>query len=128
MSNFAALAVARYEGEEKAYLFYCDRDWNVITDTLWRNVAESVERARAEYPGIVLMSGEALHGESPAPDTESDPLVEEARAKLEAGDTVDDLAHQLAARGYSHIEIISALRSVGVSLFDAHQAARKASQ
>ena len=31
---FAALAIAQYEESEDVYLFYCDQQWNVITDLL----------------------------------------------------------------------------------------------
>lgn len=128
VSEFAGLAIARFPGEDKTYLFYCDRDWNVVTDTLWRNASEGVDRARAEYPGIVLRSGDDLQGDPPAPDTDDDPMIEEARANLKAVDTIEAIAQNLAGRGSSHMEIIDVLRSVGVSLFDAHQAARRASQ
>jgi hypothetical protein len=36
---FAALAVADYEGDAGVYFFYCDPNWNVITDTWHEDVA-----------------------------------------------------------------------------------------
>jgi hypothetical protein len=127
-ADFAAVAIARYEGEEKAYVFYCDNDWNVVTDMLYRNPQQCIDRAHAEYPGIVLQSGEDLHGDPPASDEYRDPLIEETRLKLEAGYSLEALAAHLADRGCSHIQIITVLRSLGVGLFEAHQAARGASR
>lgn len=51
-----ALAVARYDGEESVYLFYCDPEWVVITDTLHESEAAADEQARLEFPGVKFVA------------------------------------------------------------------------
>jgi hypothetical protein len=34
ITDFAAIALAKYDDDPGVYIFYCDGDWNVITDTL----------------------------------------------------------------------------------------------
>ena len=52
LENFAALAIAQYDGKEGFYLFYCDSDWNVMTDTFHDDLAGAIEQANWEY-GLV---------------------------------------------------------------------------
>ena len=55
VGNFAALAIARYDDDPSGvYLFYCDRRWNVITDTWHRDVAAAVGQANFEF-GLVQL-------------------------------------------------------------------------
>ena len=50
MSRFAAVAIARYEDEPSGvYLFYCDRSWNVVTDTSHEDVAAAIAQANFEF-------------------------------------------------------------------------------
>jgi hypothetical protein len=50
VSTFAALAIARYDDDPNGvYLFYCDSNWNVITDTWHENVAAAVGQANFEF-------------------------------------------------------------------------------
>lgn len=49
VSRFTAVAIARYDGEPGVYLFYCDDDWNVVTDTLHDDVASAVQQAHFEF-------------------------------------------------------------------------------
>jgi hypothetical protein len=48
----AALAICQYEGEQSCYLFYCDAEWNVVTDTWHESVAQAMKQADFEYSGI----------------------------------------------------------------------------
>jgi hypothetical protein len=48
--GFAALAIARYETDAQGvYLFYCDPNWNVITDTWHEDVASALDQANFEF-------------------------------------------------------------------------------
>ena len=50
ISRFASLAIARYDsGSEGVYLFYCDEQWNVVTDTLHEDVASAIQQANFEF-------------------------------------------------------------------------------
>ena len=50
VSDFAAAAIARYDEEPTGvYLFYCDRGWNVVTDTWHEDVAAAVAQANFEF-------------------------------------------------------------------------------
>jgi hypothetical protein len=49
-SLFAAVAIARYEDDpSNVYLFYCDRSWNVVTDTSHEDVAAAIAQANFEF-------------------------------------------------------------------------------
>lgn len=50
VSQFAALAIAKYDDEPSGvYLFYCDRNWNVVTDTFHKDVSAAVGQANFEF-------------------------------------------------------------------------------
>jgi hypothetical protein len=49
VGGFAAIAIARYDGSDRAYLFYCDTDWNVVTDTEHPSVTAAIEQANFEF-------------------------------------------------------------------------------
>ena len=46
-----ALAICRYEGDSQFYLFYCDAEWNVRTDTCHPSLEVAKEQAEFEYDG-----------------------------------------------------------------------------
>ena len=48
----SGLAIARYDGDEQYYLFYCDRAWQVVTDTCHPTLDLALEQAEFEYRGI----------------------------------------------------------------------------
>lgn len=48
---FRGLALARYE-ENEVYLFYCDEEWNVVSDTWHANVEDAMAQARFEFEGL----------------------------------------------------------------------------
>lgn len=52
MKAFPRLAICQYEGEESCYLFYCDENWETITDTLHSNLDEAKKHAELEYEGV----------------------------------------------------------------------------
>jgi len=54
VTKFASLALAQYEGDAGVYIFYCDAEWNVITDTLHADLADAEEQARLEFEGLEL--------------------------------------------------------------------------
>jgi hypothetical protein len=50
----AALAIAQYEGEEGVYLFYCDEQWQVVTDTFHDSLAGAVDQAKVEFTNVAF--------------------------------------------------------------------------
>jgi hypothetical protein len=48
-----ALAIATYD-DETFYLFYCDRDWVVLTDTLHDSIDAAVAQAHFEFDGVAF--------------------------------------------------------------------------
>ena len=49
VAGFAFLAICQYEGDDGFYLFYCDDQWNVVTDTLHFTMDQAMEQAEFEY-------------------------------------------------------------------------------
>ena len=52
MGPAAGLAICQYEGEDCFYLFGCDEDWEVETDTWHQTLAEAKAQAEFEYEGV----------------------------------------------------------------------------
>jgi hypothetical protein len=52
VNGFAGLAIAQYQGDEAVYLFYCDADWAVVTDTLHESVEAAIRQAEFEFDGL----------------------------------------------------------------------------
>lgn len=50
--EFSGLAICQYGDEEGIYLFYCDSEWNVLTDTLHQTVQDAEDQALFEYEGL----------------------------------------------------------------------------
>jgi hypothetical protein len=48
----AALAIARYPGEQATYLLYLDEDGNVVTDTWHASLEDALCHASFEYEGL----------------------------------------------------------------------------
>jgi hypothetical protein len=48
----AALAIARYSGEDGTYLFYLDHDGRVVTDTWHESLDNALHQAASEYEGL----------------------------------------------------------------------------
>jgi hypothetical protein len=46
------LAICQYAGESSFYLFYCDEDWTVCTDTFHMTLEDAKHQAEYEYDGI----------------------------------------------------------------------------
>lgn len=49
VSEFAGLAITRYEDADGVYLFYCDVVWKVVSDTYHDSVDLAVEQAVREF-------------------------------------------------------------------------------
>jgi hypothetical protein len=56
---FAAVAIARYEGSDRAHLFYCDAAWNVVTDTEHESVTAAIEQANFEFELLPFREAQA---------------------------------------------------------------------
>ena len=41
--------IAQYDGKDGVYLFYCDSDWNVMSDTFHDDLASAIDQASWEY-------------------------------------------------------------------------------
>jgi hypothetical protein len=56
VANFAAvvagLAIAQYANSSEVYLFYCDRQWEVVTDTCHATVQAAIAQAEFEFTNI----------------------------------------------------------------------------
>src|ERR1051325_8345984 len=48
----AGLAICQNEGENAFYLFGCDADWNVLTDTWHQTLEDAQHQAEFEYAGV----------------------------------------------------------------------------
>ncbi|WP_194817234.1 hypothetical protein [Nocardia sp. XZ_19_385] len=53
-TQFLALAIAKYNEDASAgcYLFYCDANWSVLTDTWHETVEDAIDQANAEFTGL----------------------------------------------------------------------------
>jgi hypothetical protein len=52
MEAMAGLAICQPTGTQEFYLFGCDSDWNVVSDTWHQSLNEAKEQAEFEYEGI----------------------------------------------------------------------------
>lgn len=52
VSDFAALAIVKYDSDSGVYLFYCDKNWNSVTDTYHENVDRAIEQAEFEFGSL----------------------------------------------------------------------------
>ena len=48
-ARITRLAIARYEDQSGVYVFYCDDDWSVVTDTFHDEVDGARNQARFEF-------------------------------------------------------------------------------
>jgi hypothetical protein len=48
----SGLAISRYERCDSFYLFYCDTNWKVITDTCHTTLEDAMAQAEYEYEGV----------------------------------------------------------------------------
>jgi hypothetical protein len=48
----AALAICQYDNDSQYYLFYCDENWSVQTDTCHASIDEAQAQAEFEYEGV----------------------------------------------------------------------------
>jgi hypothetical protein len=48
----SGLAIGRYSGEEGFYLFYCDSEWNCLTDTYHPTIEKAKAQSEFEYKGV----------------------------------------------------------------------------
>src|SRR5262245_54841164 len=55
MGSAAALAIYQYDGDGCCYLFYCDTEWNVLTDTWHESLEAAVKQAEFEYMGLTIV-------------------------------------------------------------------------
>lgn len=46
------LAICQYDSENCFYLFGCDENWNVVTDTWHETIEDAKKQAEFEYEGI----------------------------------------------------------------------------
>ncbi len=54
-TDVAGLAIATYTGTTgEFYLFYCDEDWAVLTDTWHETIDDAIAQADREFNGVRL--------------------------------------------------------------------------
>ena len=51
VGGFAGLAI-EYPNDRGFYLFYCDGEWGVVTDTYHDSVENAVDQAEFEFSGV----------------------------------------------------------------------------
>ncbi|GAB4093021.1 hypothetical protein [Flaviaesturariibacter terrae] len=51
VKSFASLAICQYLNDSGYYLFYCDSNWNALTDTYHDTIEGAVEQAEYEFRG-----------------------------------------------------------------------------
>ncbi len=49
--SMAGLAICQYTEESGVYLFGCNADWEVVTDTWHQTIEEAMKQAEFEYAG-----------------------------------------------------------------------------
>ena len=49
VNQFAALAITQYKSDSGVYLFYCDIDWNPVTDTYHGDIEGAIAQAELEF-------------------------------------------------------------------------------
>ena len=52
MGSMSGLAICQPGNAQEFYLFGCDADWNVVTDTWHQTLDEAKDQAEFEYEGI----------------------------------------------------------------------------
>jgi hypothetical protein len=52
MGAMSGLAICQPDKTDSVYLFGCDHDWNVVTDTWHQSLSEAKEQAGFEYEGV----------------------------------------------------------------------------
>jgi len=52
MGPAAGLAICQYDDDSQFYLFYCDQEWAVCTDTCHSSLELAREQAEFEYEGV----------------------------------------------------------------------------
>jgi hypothetical protein len=52
MGAMSGLAICQPGTADEFYLFGCDSEWNVITDTWHKSLSEAKEQAEYEYEGV----------------------------------------------------------------------------
>lgn len=52
MGAMSGLAICQPDKTDAVYLFGCDTDWNVVTDTWHQSLDEAKEQAEYEYEGV----------------------------------------------------------------------------
>jgi hypothetical protein len=51
----AFLAIGRYDGDARVYLFDCDESWRVMTDTCHGSIDDARAQAEFEYEGLLTL-------------------------------------------------------------------------
>jgi hypothetical protein len=55
VASFAHLALAQYENDSGVYLFYCDADWNTVTDTYHDTLEAAVSQTEFEFGSVTFV-------------------------------------------------------------------------
>lgn len=58
----AALAIAQYEDDVSVYLFYCNSEWEVVSDTCHESVAAAIAQAEWEFERLSFSVVEDVGG------------------------------------------------------------------
>jgi hypothetical protein len=55
VERFGGLIIAKYSSDPGFYLFHCDSDWNVITDTYHDSMANAIAQAEFEFGDVIFI-------------------------------------------------------------------------
>jgi hypothetical protein len=114
-----ALVICQYAGEERAYLFYCGADWNVMNDDLCDSVSDAFRQAERQFEGLTEAEWSAVEDSAHQLEIAQCEKVA-ALAALPDDYATDDTIRRLVSEGQD-LEAIARLQRVrGQSLFEAY--------
>jgi hypothetical protein len=65
VTEFAALAIAQYPSDSGFYLFYCNENWEAMTDTYHETLEAAIEQAEFEFHPVAFVDAVQTRDDSP---------------------------------------------------------------
>jgi hypothetical protein len=53
LDNFYGLAIYKFDGGQGFYLYYCDENWNEVTDTYHETIEAAKRQAECEFTNTI---------------------------------------------------------------------------
>jgi len=54
--DFYGLAICKYQNEAGYYLFYCNEQWEAVTDTIHESIEDAKDQGEFEYFGVTWVT------------------------------------------------------------------------